>query len=174
MRKMLALLLCVFCVASFADPEATHGMQLFGKNTLYANHLSMFNPLHGYQIIMEVEFDDKKVTKELFDNQALDKELYTFRPERFELPVQVAQKKSFMVTVFKGHFEHAGRSEELTFKENGKPLGEVKLNIINVVVNRKFNLNQPERQPRFSTYLLFGKDKEHYVAHYLTGNRASL
>ena len=40
-----------------ADVPTTHGMLLFGNETVYASHLPMFHSPHDYQLILELDLE---------------------------------------------------------------------------------------------------------------------
>jgi len=149
---------------SLADPPATHGMLLFGENSIYLSHLPMFSmAVHRYQVILEVT-----LTKAGGDAQASyvqdrrrhpSTRIYTFEPERFVLPdLDPTNSKisSFKGTIFRGHFERGGQS----INEN------VVANVTRVVHFRKFD-SQAAGLPQLE-YFLFGKGPDLFLAHLIT------
>lgn len=145
------------------DMPATHGMLLFGEKTLYLSHLPMFMTEHDHQVIMEVTLTAEEGDAQIVyttDRQRSEERVYTLVPEQFSLqrlaadgPAKLA---SFKGTVFRGHFE-----------KDGEPiLRDVTVNVRQVIHFRKFD--PAAESPPSLSYLLFGRDDEYYLAHFIT------
>jgi hypothetical protein len=137
------------------DEPATHGMLLFGQEKIYVSHLPMFGPPHNYQIIMEIELSAAdKVTylKDIVENPKTN--YYTLAPEKFVLAEMVENPKPFKADIFRNHFERAGHSLILQ---------NVTVTIKQVIYKKRFD--DAPASLKTSNYLLFGNDKEQYIAH---------
>lgn len=144
-------------VMQTTDKASTHGMLIFGKNKIYAYHLPMFHSPHNYQIILELELDE--TAKSLFiEDQKSNPEYisYTIEPETFVLPQMIAKGNSFMVDLYRGHFERGGK----------KIASKIKVVIKEVLFYNKFKSD--EKRSALSSFILFGNDKEQFMAHLLT------
>ena len=141
------------------DKPATHGMLLVGRGAIYASHLPMFHSPHDYQIILKLKFDDKGNQKYLEDRKAHPEELvYTIEPEVFVLPEMVNRTKKFKGKVYRGHFERGG----LMIAEN-----------VTVVIEQVIYFHQfkdEEKKPIHLKYILFGNDKEQFLAHLISSS----
>lgn len=139
------------------DKASTHGMLIFGKNKIYAYHLPMFHSPHNYQIILELELAE--TAKSLFiEDQKNNTEYatYTIEPETFVLPQMIVKGNSFMVDLYRGHFERGGK----------KIAAKIKVVIKEVLFYNKFKSD--EKRSTVSSFILFGNDKEQFMAHLLT------
>jgi hypothetical protein len=139
------------------DKASTHGMVIFGKNKIYSYHLPMFHSPHNYQIILELELSE--TAKNLFiEDQKNNPEYatYTIEPETFVLPQMIAKGNSFMVDLYRGHFERGGK----------KIASKIKVVIKEVLFYNKFKSD--EKRSALSSFILFGNDKEQFMAHLLT------
>ncbi|WP_337965872.1 hypothetical protein [uncultured Flavobacterium sp.] len=144
-------------VMETSDKASTHGMLIFGKNKIYAYHLPMFHSPHNYQIILELELAE--TAKSLFiEDQKNNPEYatYTIEPETFVLPQMIAKGNSFMVDLYRGHFERGGK----------KIASKIKVAIKEVLFYNKFKSD--ERRSALSSFILFGNEKEQFMAHLLT------
>lgn len=143
--------------ASTTDNASTHGMLIFGKNKIYAYHLPMFHTPHDYQIILELELAD--AVKNLFVNDQqknTEYATYTIEPETFVLTEMIAPGKSFMVDLYRGHFERGGKNIA----------SKVKVVIKKVLFFKKFQSDS--KRSAIGSFILFGNDKEQFMAHLLT------
>jgi len=144
-------------VMETSDKASTHGMLIFGKNKIYAYHLPMFHSPHNYQIILELELDE--TAKSLFiEDQKNNPEYatYTIEPETFVLPQMIVKGNSFTVDLYRGHFERGGK----------KIASKIKVVIKEVLFYNKFKSD--EKRSAVSSFILFGNDKEQFMAHLLT------
>lgn len=140
-----------------SENPSTHGMLIFGKGKIYAYHLPMFHTPHDYQIILELELEG--TSKDLFvkdQRDHMDYGTYTIEPETFVLPQMIAKGNSFMADLYRGHFERGG---ELL-------ISKVKVVIKEVLFYDKFNSTQEKSAS--SNFILFGNEKEQFMAHLLT------
>lgn len=144
-------------VMQTTDKASTHGMLIFGKNKIYAYHLPMFHNPHNYQIILELELTEEE--KGLFiEEQKSNTEYatYTIEPETFVLPQMIAKGNSFTVDLYRGHFERGGK----------KIASKIKVVIKEVLFYNKFKSD--EKRSALSSFILFGNEKEQFIAHLLT------
>ena len=142
---------------SFAqDKPSIHGMLLFGQSKIYLSHLPMFHPPHDYQVIIEVELSAPAKEAYLSSFKNSDEKIYTLVPEVFILPAMIKNPKSFKAQLYKGHFERGGK----VIAE------EVAVNIKQVIYFKKFN--PQDIKPENGNYILFGNEKEQFLAHLIT------
>ena len=154
---VLLLLTSSIVAQQHRDKPATHGMLLMGRRTIYASHLPMFHSPHDYQIILKLEFDDKGNQKYLEDRKIHTEELvYTIEPEVFVLPEMVNHTKKFKCKIYRGHFERRG----VMIAE------DVTVTIEQVIYFHQFR--DEERKPIHLKYILFGNDKEQFLAHLIS------
>lgn len=85
-----------------------HGMVIFGKDTLYMYHLPMWEGLHAWQIVIEVELDREALAVYSRD-RAAGSQLNTLSPRSFAL-ASLAPGFTFRGTLFHGHFEQGGQA----------------------------------------------------------------
>jgi hypothetical protein len=140
----------------------THGMLLVGEETMYLSHLPMFMLPHNFQVILEVTLSGE-ARGHLHDFRAHfgSHGLYTFKPEAFPITDLVSRDpgkllSSFKGDLYQGHFEKGGRN----IAE-----GAV-VHVENVVYFEEFDPHTTE--PSALVYLLFGKGKELFLAHWIT------
>jgi hypothetical protein len=140
-----------------SDKPSTHGMLLFGSEKIYVSHLPMFNSPHDYQIILELELSKSDKQKYISDkNKNPNYTTYTIEPERFVLPEMVNNPKSFKVNLYRGHFERGGI----------EILKNITVKIVQIVSFKKFN--PEEIKSKTTNFILFGNDKEQFLAHEIT------
>jgi hypothetical protein len=138
----------------YPDKPATHGMLIMGSDRIYASHLPMFHSPHDYQIILELKFSGEGMEKYLKDRKDHPDELvYTIEPETFVLPEMVKHAKKFKASIYRGHFERGG-----TMIAKDVPM------IINQVIYYS-QLKKDGQRPDLLKYILFGNDKEQFLAH---------
>lgn len=147
-------------------PAGFHEFELFGNETLYLSHYPMFGSIHSYQILLEVTVRGAAGSDVKKDYLALRKSnpsaSYSVSPETsagsdhyWVLPETVKTGKSFQANL---HWQK-GNSHPAFIAHN------VTVEIVKVIYFRFFH---PEDQtPELLTYLLFGKDGERYIAHYI-------
>jgi hypothetical protein len=156
---------------SGVDEPNVHNMLIVGQETVFLSHLPMFSAPdfaspHRYQAILEATF-----TKVGGNPQAVyanDRKshpatkIYTLNPDEFVLPKLLstnasAPVSSFGANVFRGHLEKPGHRVLLR---------EITVSIKNVLHFREF---EPEAtRPAQLEYILFGKGKELFLAHFIT------
>lgn len=139
------------------DRPSVHGMMMMGKETVYLSHLPMFHSPHDYQALLEVEIDEPGKKAYVKSQLSSDETVYTLVPESFVLPEMVANPRPFKAQVFKGHFERGGK----LIAQN------VTVTIKSVLHFRK--LDADAEKPLASTQLLFGNEKEQFLAHMIHG-----
>jgi hypothetical protein len=147
-------------------PAGFHEFELFGNETLYLSHYPMFGSIHSYQVLLEVTVRGTAGSDVKKDYLALRKSnpsaSYSVSPETsggsdhyWVLPEMVKAGKSFQANL---HWQ----------KDKSRPAfiaHNVTVEIVKVI---HFRLFHPEDQaPQLLTYLLFGKDQERYIAHYI-------
>jgi hypothetical protein len=137
-----------------SDKPSTHGMLLFGSEKIYVSHLPMFHSPHNYQIILELELSKADKQKYIADkNKNNNYTTYTIEPEKFVLPDMVNNPKAFKVNLYRGHFERGGV----------EILKNITVKIVNVNYFKKFN--PEEMKAKTSNFILFGNEKEQFLAH---------
>lgn len=152
----LALLLVVSSAVR-ADNPSTHGMVLFGTERTYLSHLPLFKTPNDYQVILAVRFGLLPNGKDaqavyLKDKGEYGADFYTFEPETFVLADQIAAKKAFKGTLYRGHFARGGT-----------PIAkDVPVNIETILHFRKLDPKAPAARDQ---WLLFGTKREAYFAH---------
>jgi len=140
-----------------SDKPSVHGMTIMGTDKIYASHLPMFRSPHDYQIILELQLPPAAQKTYLETLKANPTEvLYTIEPEVFVLPTMVQATKKFKANFYKGHFERGG----IKFLEN------VEVTISQVIYFKQFN--PKATKPAQLQYILFGNEKEQFLAHQIT------
>jgi hypothetical protein len=152
------------------DPAMRHRMVVFGRDTAFMSHLSMFSmPEHAYQVILETELtgaggDPQQTYRDDRDNHP-DVAFYTFDPKPFVLtdilptPDHAAAATTFGGDLFRHHVE----------KRDPPPVkiaAGVTVNIKNVVHGRRFDVDAPTLKKL--QYILFGRGEEVFLAHLIT------
>ncbi len=98
------LLLSQTVSASHAHNDVSiHGMFVFGRSTIYLNHLPMFMPKHDQQAIFEATFDER-------GSEAYAKAgaFVTLVPEPMSLLELIHAPHDFYADLYDGHFERGG------------------------------------------------------------------
>jgi hypothetical protein len=150
------------------DEPNTHNMLIVGQETVFLSHLPMFiapqfNSPHRYQVILEAAFSKAGASPQaVYANDRKKNpatKIYTLNPDDFILPnlVAAAPLSSFNAQVFRGHFEKPGRKLLLS---------DVNVNVKNIVHFREFD--PQAAKPTQLEYILFGKGKELFLAHFIT------
>jgi len=137
-----------------------HGMLVLGAKTIYVSHLPMFVPQHRYQGIWEVSFGENadaiyRAERARPENAG---SIFTLAPkELFLLPELTTTRHSFKADVFLGHFERQGHK---------RILEDVIVTLRRQVHWHPFRSSHTRPEPL--TYLLFGKDGELFLAHWIS------
>ena len=161
------------------DAPHTHNMLVVGENAVFLSHLPMFDAVspkrptytspHRFQVILQATLTGgNKSVQDVYSADRKDNpstKIYTLSPETFILTRLVVPGPqplplgSFKGTVFRGHLEKGG--------ESIKGLQDIDVNIERVVYFREFDARQ-KKSPQLE-YLLFGKGKEVFLAHLISG-----
>ena len=154
------------------DRPAVHGMLIVGDSTVYLSHLPMFMSPHDYQAIFEVTFSGENAPETRYrdDRHESGATLYTFVPEAFSLPEldmsdpARSPRQSFEGEIFRHHFERPNDQHP----EAPEPvsLGAATATVTKIVQFRK--LMPPTKSLPDLTYVLFGKQPELFLAHFVT------
>lgn len=139
-----------------SDRPAVHGMLMFGQSKIYLSHLPMFHNPHDYQAILEVEISAEGKAAYERSLKASDEKVYTLVPESFVLPTMIKNPTAFKAQIYKGHFE----------REGDLIADKVAVEIKKIVYVKKFN--PKEVKPQTGNYILFGNEKEQFLAHSIT------
>lgn len=161
---VLSLLGSIAIAQNTLEPPAGHGMLVFGDESIYLSHLPMYAPVHRYQIILEVGFSKDALDAEAVyrDDLATSDDIYTIAPtESFVLPNQVLSLKSFQADLYRGHFEDGAGRQRI--------LEDVTVDIKRMVHFHQFRSQDRPASPLGTTYLLFGKPSELFLAHWIEG-----
>lgn len=145
---------------NFPDKPSTHGMLLFGgihDKAIYASHLPMFHSPHDYQVLLELTIPDSvqalyKASVKKFPKQTV----YTIEPEVFVLPEMLQKPRPFKIQLYRGHFERGGTK----IAEN------ITAHIRTILHFRKFD--PAATRPQGADFLIFGTEKEAFLAHAIT------
>jgi hypothetical protein len=152
------------------EPETVHRWVVFGTDTVYLSHLSMFSmPEHAVQVIVEAEFAERDGSPSSVyadDRRAHPKQkLYTLDPAVFALPDilpsdgRPPRRTTLEADLYRNHVEQPKTKPEVI----GSGL---EVRIRNIVHARTYDPDAPELP--FLQYLLFGKGEETYLAHLIT------
>jgi hypothetical protein len=148
-------------------PEADlHGMLVVGEVGVFLSHLPMFgHPHHDIQAILSAHFTrngDDPQAEYAADRKQSGERIYTLEPEHFFLPDLVEHAPGeeclceFQGSIYRGHFERGGTNF----------LPDVEVTVDRVIHFRQF---KDEEAPLTElTYILFGADEEHFLAHMIT------
>jgi hypothetical protein len=146
--------------AANADPIATHGMLLFGKQATYASHLPMFHAPHDYQVILKLRLVDHPRQRTLLayeQAKADGNKLFTLVPTPLDLTKVISgELTTFYAQLFAGHFERGGTE-----------LGSVRAHVEKVLFSAKLKDDQPDQQ--LERYVVFGENGEYFGAHIIAG-----
>src|SRR6476469_2805041 len=102
-------------VKAAAVGAATHGMVLFGNDTLFISHVPMFMSPHDYQALIQVKLnhatsDALAVYQKASNASTGEQGLFTLRPKPFVLPSLLTGKiTSVQADLYRGNFENGGR-----------------------------------------------------------------
>lgn len=147
------------------DKAAGHGMVVVGTDTVFFSHLPMFMSPHDYQVILEGTFAQQAAYKADRTKQP-EGTVFTFNPASFILPdlfPPAPKRTQFRGDLFRGHFESPEEFPEEPFRI----AGGVNVDVTNVVYFQK--LTPHAKRPDKLEYLLFGKGRELFLAHLITG-----
>ncbi len=140
----------------------THGMLLVGQETIYLSHLPMFMAPHNFQAILEVTLNDD-ARRLLGDSRAHfgPDALYTCKPADFPIADLVSSGpglplRSFKGDLYRGHFERGGTVIA--------PAASVHVEAVVYFAE----LTSAVSKSAELVYLLFGKGKEFFLAHWIT------
>ena len=148
------------------DPNATfgtHGMLLFGEETLYLSHLPMFMSPHNFQVILAVTLNDQAAGR-LHDFRAHfgRNDLYTFKLNKFHITDLISRDPgkpaltSFGGSLFRFHFERGGESIS----------EQVKVHVTEVLYFQEIGAASPKGSEL--AYLLFGRGQAKFLVHRIT------
>jgi hypothetical protein len=152
------------------DEPNTHNMLIVGQETVFLSHLPMFtsptfDSPHRYQVILEVTFTKAGANPQaVYANDRKKNpgtKIYTLNPDEFVLPSlrsgTPTPLSSFGAKIFHGHLEKRGKK----LLASG-----VSVNVKNIVHFREFD--PQATNPAELEYILFGKGKELFLAHFIT------
>ena len=144
---------------SRSTAKAGHGMVVFGQQAVYLYHLPMWQGVHAWQIVLEVELDATGAALYAGERGAASR-LTTFEPQAFALAT-LAPGISLRGTLYHGHFEQGGtplpRGHSTTVSATVRRL---------IVVNP---LNPTSNTQAAPLYRVFGQGQEWYAAHIAAG-----
>ncbi|MBC7537792.1 MAG: hypothetical protein H7281_03165 [Bacteriovorax sp.] len=155
MKVIFTFLVLVITSFQVMAIEATHGMVIFGKETLYAYHLPMFHKIHNKQMVFtfDVPLEIKEQISKIQDTQFL-----TFVPAPFDLDKFIAHPFELKGDLYSGHFEKNG---------------VVVLEGITISNPKIIYLNQISKGvERNEEYKLFGSKNDAYALHLINGSTA--
>ena len=148
--------------SSIIDRPATHNFFMFGSKTLYVSHMPMFTvEEHMYQVILRVTLPDAVMRGYRAHQGPGRKPWNLVNSERqYTLPqLKAGTLTSFKVDVYE---DYSNANAEPV----GSPFAEdVPLTVNEVVHFRHFNFNVA--RPQHLTYLLFGRNGEAHLEHYI-------
>ena len=163
MKKLLSTLLFTLSLMGSqarADTPSFHGMFLFGKNKTYASHLPMYHAPHDYQVLLELELQKLEGSNAIEKYEALKSEgisFFTILPEKMDLTqIMNGTKKSFLASIFKGHFERGAEN-----------MGKVKVNVSKILLSAP--LDGGIINDNIQEYFVFGENGEYFAAHLIEG-----
>ncbi len=149
---LIAIVACSYISYAFShDHASVHGMIVVGKQKVYLSHLPMFHSPHDYQVILEVELDQKGLSE-----YKKIQGLVTLVPEPFILPDMVKTPRLFKAEIFQGHFERGGVKKV-----------NVVVSIRKVILSQK--LNSAGSFPTIQEGFVFGEGEDQYLAHLIHG-----
>ena len=147
-------------------PAGFHEFELFGNETLYLSHYPMFGSIHSYQVLLEVTVRGAAGSDVKKDYPSIRKgnpsASFSVSPEKpggsdhyWVLPEMVKPGTSFQANLHwqKGNSHPAFIAHNVTAK------------IVKVVHFRLFHPD--DLPPQILTYLLFGKNRETYIANHI-------
>ena len=150
------------------DEPTTHNMLIVGQKTIFLSHLPMFKipgsaSPHRFQVILQASFGDatSAYIKDREENKGV--KIYTLNPEEFVLshlysPKGTPRLTQFKANIFRGHLEKS---------DNKLLVKGAAVKIERVIHFREFDPNLKKGPPQLE-YILFGKEKELFLAHFIT------
>ena len=144
------------------DPPGIHNFFMFGSKALYVEHMPMFTvEKHMYQVILRVTLPDA-VMRGYRARQGPRRKPWNLvnSAKEYILPqLKAGTLTSFLVDVYED-YSNADAAPA------GSPFArDVPLTVREVVHFRHYNFNIP--RPQKLTYLLFGRDGEAHLSHYI-------
>jgi hypothetical protein len=156
--------------AGSTERPMSHHMVVFGHETVFMSHLSMFSvPEHAYQVILQAELtgadsDPQKIFQQDWAAHP-DVAFYTFAPKPFVLSDLLATAgQPPKVTTFSGDLWRNHLEQPETHPV--KIASHVTVNVKNIVHGRRFDLDAAPLTAL--EYILFGRSQEVYLAHLIT------
>jgi hypothetical protein len=146
------------------DQPGVHGFFMFGTDTLYLEHMPMFTAQrHMYQVIVRASLPGDVMEKYQAGRKtepARPYNLVNSGDDEYAIP----ELKSGARTSYKADiFEDYDTSESMPA---GEPFATgVRVQVDQVVHFRSFNLDIP--RPKFLNYILFGREGEAHLSHYI-------
>jgi hypothetical protein len=143
------------------DLPGDHGFFMFGDKVLYLSHMPMFTvEKHMYQVVLRVTLPDEVMRPYRADRFASAWNL-TNTDDVFTLPqIKDGSLTSYSVDVFRDYSNADAAPID-------PPLAkDVTLQVDEVLHFRHFDVDIP--RPDHLTYLLFGRDGEAHLSHYIT------
>ena len=141
--KTLLFCLLLLPVSVFADDVSVHGMFVFGRSTIYLNHLPMFMPKHDVQAIFEATFDAQGANAYAKSKSGL----VTLVPEPMSLLELVGSPHDFFADLYDGHFERGGQ----------KIASHIQVHVVRTVHAHKIGAAAP------SPDIQFGNCQAHFI-----------
>jgi len=153
-----------------SEPETVHRWVVFGTDTIYLSHLSMFSmPEHAIQVIVAAEFvdsDGSPSTAYPDDRRAHpNQRLYTLDPVPFVLSdvlpadSRPPRRTTLNADLYRNHLEQQSTDPHLI-------AAGIDVRIARVVHTHRYD---PDATPLGQlTYVLFGAGSETYLAHFIT------
>jgi hypothetical protein len=147
-----------------ADPVATHGMLLFGKNQSYISHLPMLHGVHAAQFVAEVKLGEiprfsTPVLEKYQELLSQGKSLFTLLPSPFDLSrLMEGEIASFSAMLFDGHFE-----------QGGQEIGLIDIDISQTLFSQKISTHNGQG---LKSFLLFGSQGEYFAVNLIPNGSA--
>jgi hypothetical protein len=144
------------------DQPGIHNFFMFGSKALYVEHMPMFTEeKHMYQVILRVTLPDA-VMRDYRARQGPRRTPWNLvnSAKDYTLPqIKAGTLCSFLVDVY------ADYSNDDASPAGSPFASDVPLTVQEVVHFRHFDFNIP--RPQYPTYLLFGRDGEAHLSHYI-------
>ena len=156
----LVVMLNMVSVRLTADPEAFHGMAMFGQEKVYISHLPMLHSPHDYQVLIEVSLGFRTPGAIEYNNnqtgQTDGSKLYSIAPKNnFDLTDLINGGITFFqADLYEGHFEKPG----------AKLKGNIGIYVKEIIYTKKIELTEPPLARGFlHEYFIFGSKTETYA-----------
>ena len=146
-------------------PAAYHEFVMFGNDTIYLSHYTMFHAIHSYQIIFAASFKKDKVdvVKAFLDDRREHPDRsYTVSPSKKGSPLSRRRDDWILPDYMHDGMEfnadiHWGEEpEEFLFRD-------VTVHIDRIILDKKFE--EADQHDARLNYLLFGTKGDRYLAH---------